>query len=396
MDFSNSIRGISKSSVGTAEGVLIPYEYFIPGNSIHIWIVLIGDQYAITRYHITIPVSVRALPTDEEPTPEQQGYVDQALAALNQAIAQTADDVAASGENAERAETAAENAEQAVANVQETVDAALQEAKDSGEFDGPQGEQGIQGDPGPTGDPGAMLAFSPPTIERVINNGKVRAGSISMPFAAYLGNQRIACTAMSFASTEWTVQITQSTDSSNGQIRISWGERTVGTSLPKSIRFDFAFNNITVTCYVPVTHVYDGAKGATGTQGATFTPTVSAEGVISWSNDGGLPNPENQNIKGPSGAATIVQVSGATPTIAAQDNHRYICGEVAMLDITLPASGCIDVVFESGSTPTVLTITPPTWQTLKWANGFDPTALEANTTYEINIADGLGVAGQWT
>ena len=91
-----------------------------------------------------------------------------------------------------------------------------------------------------------------------------------------------------------------------------------------------------------------------------------------------------------------VSISGTTPTITALSGIRYVCGEVATLDITLPASGIVDVVFESGSTATVLTITPPSGVTLKWANGFDPTALEANTTYEINIADGLGVAASWT
>lgn len=91
-----------------------------------------------------------------------------------------------------------------------------------------------------------------------------------------------------------------------------------------------------------------------------------------------------------------VTVSGTTPSITALPGIQYVCGEVATLDITLPASGCVDVVFTSGSTPTVLTITPPTGVTLKWANRFDPTALEANTTYEINIKDGLGVAGSWT
>ena len=89
-------------------------------------------------------------------------------------------------------------------------------------------------------------------------------------------------------------------------------------------------------------------------------------------------------------------VIGTTPTITALAGVQYVCGEVSTLDITLPASGCVDVRFESGSTPTVLTITPPTGVTLKWAGGFDPTSLEANTTYEINIADGLGVAASWT
>ena len=89
-------------------------------------------------------------------------------------------------------------------------------------------------------------------------------------------------------------------------------------------------------------------------------------------------------------------VTGTTPTITALAGVQYVCGEVSTLDITLPATGCVDVRFTSGSTPTVLTITPPTGVTVKWAGGFDPTALEANTVYEINIADGLGVAASWT
>lgn len=35
--------------------------------------------------------------------------------------------------------------------------------------------------------------------------------------------------------------------------------------------------------------------------GATFTPNVSTSGVISWTNDKGLPNPASRNIKGPQG-----------------------------------------------------------------------------------------------
>ena len=90
-------------------------------------------------------------------------------------------------------------------------------------------------------------------------------------------------------------------------------------------------------------------------------------------------------------------ISGTTPSITAKAGVRYICGEVATLTIVVPSSGCIDVTFTSGSTPTVLTVTPPTGQTMKWANGFDPTSLDANTTYEINIMDGcLGVVGSWT
>lgn len=87
-----------------------------------------------------------------------------------------------------------------------------------------------------------------------------------------------------------------------------------------------------------------------------------------------------------------VAVSGTTPTITGQDGIRYVCGEVSTISVTPPASGIIDVVFDSGTTPAVLTIVG----NVRWANGFDPDNLDANTTYEINIADGLGVAGKWT
>lgn len=38
-----------------------------------------------------------------------------------------------------------------------------------------------------------------------------------------------------------------------------------------------------------------------GVNGTTYTPSVSAAGVISWTNDGGKDNPEPVNIKGPKG-----------------------------------------------------------------------------------------------
>lgn len=42
-----------------------------------------------------------------------------------------------------------------------------------------------------------------------------------------------------------------------------------------------------------------GGGGTSGENGATFIPTVSPDGVISWENDKGLENPPPVNIKGP-------------------------------------------------------------------------------------------------
>jgi len=142
-----------------------------------------------------------------------------------------------------------------------------------------------------------------------------------------------------------------------------------------------------------------GATGPAGPAGATGPQGEPGAGVPAGGTAG-------QVLKKASGtdyatewadANPVVSVSGSTPSITALPGIRYVCGEVTTLDITLPDSGIVDVVFTSGSTPAVLTVTPPTGQTVKWANGFDPTQLEADTVYEINVMDGeFGVVGAWT
>ena len=62
---------------------------------------------------------------------------------------------------------------------------------------------------------------------------------------------------------------------------------------------------------------YVGAKtiniGSGGDGGATFIPSVTADGVISWTNDKGLPNPKPVNIKGVKGDKGDKGADGYTP-----------------------------------------------------------------------------------
>lgn len=60
----------------------------------------------------------------------------------------------------------------------------------------------------------------------------------------------------------------------------------------------------------------NGTNGTNGTDGVTFTPSVSAEGVISWTNDGERENPDPVNIKGVQGDAGHVWIkwSSIQPT----------------------------------------------------------------------------------
>ena len=60
-----------------------------------------------------------------------------------------------------------------------------------------------------------------------------------------------------------------------------------------------------------------GAKGDSGVPGATFRPRVDPDGNLSWTNDGGLANPETRNIRGPAGQNGARGPAGASAYEAA-------------------------------------------------------------------------------
>lgn len=85
-----------------------------------------------------------------------------------------------------------------------------------------------------------------------------------------------------------------------------------------------------------------------------------------------------------------VTVSGTAPEITAQAGRRYLCGTLTSLSFTPCASGLCEVVFTSGSTPTVLTL-PNTVKMPDWWTG-----TAANRTYDIMILNGVyGVVTSW-
>ena len=87
--------------------------------------------------------------------------------------------------------------------------------------------------------------------------------------------------------------------------------------------------------------------------------------------------------------------AGTTPSITALPNTAYVCvysSGISTLSFTPSATGICSVRFTSGSSVPVLTIP----STVMWLNGFDPTSLETNKVYELNIMDGTyGVAACW-
>lgn len=71
--------------------------------------------------------------------------------------------------------------------------------------------------------------------------------------------------------------------------------------------------------------IIGSGSGGTGADGVTFTPSVSADGVISWTNDGGKDNPASVNIKGNPGADGVgVQSVVQTTTSTADGGDNII------------------------------------------------------------------------
>ena len=119
----------------------------------------------------------------------------------------------------------------------------------------------------------------------------------------------------------------------------------------------------------------------------TITPITGGHRITITDADG----TETADVMDGHNGMVTEYVTGTTPSIIAQADTRYICGEVATLDFTPCQTGICDVVFTSGSTPTVVTLP----STVKFPDG--ELTIEADTTYEINILDGIyGAVMSWT
>ena len=86
---------------------------------------------------------------------------------------------------------------------------------------------------------------------------------------------------------------------------------------------------------------------------------------------------------------TKTAVSGSTPSITAETNTIYTCGEVSSLTVTASANMDFTVIFTSGATAATLTMD----QRITMPDGF---TVEANTRYEINVSAGYAVVAFWS
>jgi len=132
VDFSNSEHnGTSVTMIGNADGVLIPHQFIDTGKDVFAFLYWVGEDYGKTVYKFRIPNKCRPDRTNEQPTPEEQSVIDQAISALNSAVAQTAQDVIDADASAQSASADADRAEEARTDAQNYATQAEQSATDA-------------------------------------------------------------------------------------------------------------------------------------------------------------------------------------------------------------------------------------------------------------------------
>lgn len=184
------------------------------------------------------------------------------------------------------------------------------------------------------------------------------------------------------------------TSSVGGTVKINSGNYGISidsTGLIKVVSTDVGIKNganINVPVVAANEHIatfYGLAKAAGDTTQSASSNTVGTYTTEAKSAIQQMLGIDLQSIASEVEIPLVETVSGTTPSITGQPNTRYVCGEVSTLSITPPSAGSIDVIFDSGSTPAVITVP----NTVRWPAWFDATALEADTTYEILITDGV-------
>ena len=161
---------------------------------------------------------------------------------------------------------------------------------------GPRGEQGIQGEQGPRGETGKGLTVLSYYASKAELDAAQKA--TAQPGDAYgVGTAEPYDICIFDGNTGEFVN--------NGPLQGAKGD--TGPQGPQGIqgpKGDPGKDGAKGADGAPGKDGADGAPGKDGTNGrdgVTFTPAMSAAGDLSWTNDGGLDNPQTVNLKGPKG-----------------------------------------------------------------------------------------------
>ena len=251
--FSNTPDGMSKSYPGDDTGVSVPDEFLLSGDPIYIWVFLHQtEDDGRTIYVGYIPVKRKSSVSNDPITPVQQNAFTQMMAIL----------------------------ETAIDGIPNVIDTALQEAKDSGEFDGENG-------------------FSPVITTTEISGGhRIRIEDAQeVTFVNVMDGEN------GEDGFDPIISIEEISGGHRIRIEDAYGIKYVnimdgedGNGIASvQLNPDYTLTLIFTDGTSSTTPSIRGEKGEQGDKGNTgpyFIPHIDSEGILTWTNTGGLPNPD--------------------------------------------------------------------------------------------------------
>ena len=164
--------------------------------------------------------------------------------------------------------------------------------------------------------------------------------------------------------------------------------RSDGTLQPKAANVSTIKSGVDICDSIVSSNAYAATFYGLAKAAGDATQSASSNAVGTYTEEAKAAIRTMLGVTGESGV-NIVSLTGTVIDQTGAANTMYVCGEVTSLTFAAPATGICAIRFTSGSTATVATFTGVT----SWMFGFDPTTLEANKLYEINILNGVGCAG---
>lgn len=266
---------------------------------------------------------------------------------------------------------------------------------------GAQGVQGIQGEQGPQGEKGEVGYYFTPNVDESGNLSWSNNGNLNNPSTVNIkgpqGEQGAQGTQGQVGPQgETGPYFTPSVDS-NGDL--SWTNNGNLTN-PTTVNIKGPQGDVGPTGPQGEQGIQGiqgpaGTNGTNGENGATFTPTVSDTGDLSWTNDKGLDNPTTVNIMGPQGpqgkpgqdGKQGIQgpegPQGATGPAGA-DGKDGIAATIQIGAVTTGAAGTQATVTNTGTTnAAVFNFTIP--QGVAGQNGADGTNGEDGATFTPTV-----------
>ena len=254
--FSNTPDGMSKSYPGDNTGVSVPDEFLQSGEPVYIWVFLHQtEDDGRTVYVGYIPVTRKSAVSNDPITPVQQDAFTQMMAIL----------------------------ETAIEGIPDVIDAALQEAKDSGEFDGEDGFSPIITTIEISGGHRIRIEDAQEVTFVNVMDGK-NGDDGEDGFDPIISIEEISGGHRIRIEDAYGIKYVNIMDGEDGN-----GIASVQLNPDYTLTLTFTDGTSSTT---PSIRGEKGEQGDKGNTGPYFTPHIDSEGILTWTNTGGLPNPD--------------------------------------------------------------------------------------------------------